>query len=168
MDNNNEQVTQKEYSYTNPEVDRLKSELEKCQKDIDKTMLLAIVLSLLTVVPWFIDGLATLFVIPGFFAFWFWLKFSNLSKYKTGLKNSISLAEKDFEMYRQAVGLQVEIQKNRARKQQEIEHPPCPVCKSRNTQRISTASRVVSVSALGLASSKIGKQYECKNCKHKW
>lgn len=44
----------------------------------------------------------------------------------------------------------------------------CPVCKSSNVRRISTTSRVTSVAMVGLASSKIGKQYECKNCKHKW
>lgn len=28
--------------------------------------------------------------------------------------------------------------------------------------------RFTSVFAFGLASSKIGKQYQCKHCKHKW
>ena len=44
----------------------------------------------------------------------------------------------------------------------------CPVCGSASVRRISTTSRVTSVAMVGLASSKIGKQYECKNCKHKW
>jgi len=48
------------------------------------------------------------------------------------------------------------------------DHPECPMCKSHNTRRISTANRAVSVATVGLASSKIGKQYECFNCKHKW
>lgn len=47
-------------------------------------------------------------------------------------------------------------------------HPKCPACGSTNTERISTLNRAVSVAAVGLASSKIGKQYQCKNCKHKW
>ena len=47
-------------------------------------------------------------------------------------------------------------------------HPKCPVCGSTNTERISTLNRTVSIATLGLASSKIGKQYQCKNCKHKW
>lgn len=46
--------------------------------------------------------------------------------------------------------------------------PACPVCGSRNVSRISTLNRSASVAAFGLASSKIGKQYECKSCKHKW
>ena len=46
--------------------------------------------------------------------------------------------------------------------------PKCPVCGSDRVLRISNTSRVVSVAMIGLASSKIGKQYECLNCKHKW
>lgn len=155
-------------NYTNAEIDQLKSELEKCQKDIDKALSFAIGLSALTILFFFIDGLAVFFAIPGLFAAWFWVNYSMLSKNEAGLKNSITLAEKDYQTYLRAVGLQSEILKNRAKKQQDIEHPSCPLCRSRNTQRISTASRVVSVSALGLASSKIGKQYECRDCKHKW
>lgn len=49
-----------------------------------------------------------------------------------------------------------------------IQHPKCPNCGGRNTARISTANRVVSVATIGLASSKIGKQYQCYDCKHKW
>ena len=44
----------------------------------------------------------------------------------------------------------------------------CPLCGSKNKKRISTLNRGASVYMVGLASSKIGKQYECKNCKHKW
>ena len=40
----------------------------------------------------------------------------------------------------------------------------CPYCKSTNTERISTVSRAVSVSLVGAASGKIGKQWHCKNC----
>ena len=46
--------------------------------------------------------------------------------------------------------------------------PRCPKCGSFNFVEISTASRLISVAAWGLASGKIGKQYECKNCRHKW
>lgn len=40
----------------------------------------------------------------------------------------------------------------------------CPYCKSTNTEKISTMSRAVSVSLVGVASGKIGKQWHCKNC----
>lgn len=44
----------------------------------------------------------------------------------------------------------------------------CPMCGSKKVRRISTANRAASVAVTGLASSKIGKQYECDNCHHKW
>lgn len=44
----------------------------------------------------------------------------------------------------------------------------CPICHSKNVKKISTASRALSVGMVGMASSKIGKQYECDNCHHKW
>lgn len=48
------------------------------------------------------------------------------------------------------------------------QHPQCPMCGSLQTRRITTANRAVSVAAVGLASDKIGKQYECTKCKYKW
>lgn len=44
----------------------------------------------------------------------------------------------------------------------------CPNCGSANTKKISATSRVVSTTMIGLASSKLGKQFECKNCGYKW
>lgn len=46
--------------------------------------------------------------------------------------------------------------------------PKCPTCGSTNTKRISTANRAVSIGLFGLLSGKIGKNYECRNCKAKW
>lgn len=46
--------------------------------------------------------------------------------------------------------------------------PTCPTCGSTNLKKISDLSRAVSVFAWGLASSKIGKQFECKDCGYKW
>lgn len=40
----------------------------------------------------------------------------------------------------------------------------CPYCHSTNTEKISVASRAVSVSLVGAASGKIGKQWHCKQC----
>lgn len=40
----------------------------------------------------------------------------------------------------------------------------CPYCKSTNTEKISTVSRAVSVSLVGAAGGKLGKQWRCKNC----
>ena len=44
----------------------------------------------------------------------------------------------------------------------------CPHCNSTRIRHISTANRMVSVAAVGLASGKIGKQFECLNCTYKW
>lgn len=41
----------------------------------------------------------------------------------------------------------------------------CPYCGSTNTDKISAASRIVSVATLGILSKKIGKQWHCNNCK---
>lgn len=40
----------------------------------------------------------------------------------------------------------------------------CPYCSSYNTKKISTSSRVVSATMIGIASSKIGKQWHCNDC----
>lgn len=41
----------------------------------------------------------------------------------------------------------------------------CPYCGSADTRKISTASRTASVAVVGVASSKIGKQWHCNKCK---
>ena len=46
--------------------------------------------------------------------------------------------------------------------------PKCPTCGSTNVKHISTLNRAVSIGVFGLFSSKIGKNYECLNCKMKW
>lgn len=46
--------------------------------------------------------------------------------------------------------------------------PKCPLCQSTNIKNISTINRATSVAVVGLASSKIGKQWECKNCGNKF
>lgn len=47
--------------------------------------------------------------------------------------------------------------------------PACPVCGSKlHIKRITGLDRTVSTAVLGLASSSIGKQWECVSCKHKF
>ncbi len=59
-----------------------------------------------------------------------------------------------------------------AREQRELikqqNTPKCPTCGSTNIRHISTLDRATSILALGIFSSKIGKNYECLNCKAKW
>lgn len=46
--------------------------------------------------------------------------------------------------------------------------PKCPACGSTNVVKISTTKKIVSVELVGLASSNIGKQMECKSCGYKF
>lgn len=62
---------------------------------------------------------------------------------------------------------QVEAQQAARKEQQDLasgKRVICPYCKSTNTEKISTVSRSVSVSLVGAASGKLGKQWHCKNC----
>lgn len=86
-------------------------------------------------------------------------------------KEELESAKKDYDKYkmqkdreREAAKIQSAI--NNAK--QSAKHPKCPNCGSTNTVRITTANRMASVAAVGVASGKIGKQFECKNCKYKW
>ena len=46
--------------------------------------------------------------------------------------------------------------------------PKCPTCGSTNVRPISGFNRAGSMFMWGIMSSKIGKTYECLNCKYKW
>ena len=72
----------------------------------------------------------------------------------------------EWKMHNRSIDAQAQMRQNQA--VYDAQHPQCPMCGSQNTQHISTLSRTASVTAVGLASSKIGKQFECKNCKYKW
>ena len=88
--------------------------------------------------------------------------YSGYSNYKKDMQAYNSALE-DFNKYQEQV----------AREEERIEYinskkPKCPHCGSINIEKISAMSRSISVSALGLASDKIGKQYHCKDCNHNW
>lgn len=91
------------------------------------------------------------------------------SKYSKAMEE-YELAQMDFEAYqRQIVKEQdEEFARIKAEAQRVANSPKCPMCGSHDIQKISTTSRVISVATVGLASGKLGKQYECKNCKHRW
>lgn len=44
----------------------------------------------------------------------------------------------------------------------------CPNCQSTDVQKLSTASKVVGVGLLGLASKTVGKTYKCNKCGYYW
>lgn len=113
-----------------------------------------------------------LFIVLSLFCAGFgWILFFCECSALSTAQNDIVVARKSMDEYNKRVEqrkqMAMEIAKKEAQKQA-YKHPKCPNCGSTNTQRISTANRATSVAMVGLASSKIGKQYECKNCKHKW
>ena len=54
------------------------------------------------------------------------------------------------------------------RRQENFAKPHCPTCNSTEVQKISNAKRIASTAVMGIASSTIGKSYECKKCGYKW
>ena len=62
-----------------------------------------------------------------------------------------------------------EYKRKKQREEKLAKLPPCPLCGSKeNVKRIGTLNRAVSTYMWGLASSKIGKEYECTACKYRW
>ena len=74
----------------------------------------------------------------------------------------------DEDLYRSRINKEKLLQKASLDKQREQNIPKCPTCGSTNVKHISTLNRAVSIGVFGLFSSKIGKNYECQNCKAKW
>ena len=74
----------------------------------------------------------------------------------------------DENIYEQREGKEKLLQQASLDKQKEQNTPKCPTCGSTNVKHISTLNRVASIGVFGLFSSKIGKNYECLNCKMKW
>lgn len=74
----------------------------------------------------------------------------------------------DGDLYRSRINKEKLLQKANLDKQIEQNKPKCPTCGSTNVKHISTLNRAVSIGVFGLFSSKIGKNYECLNCKAKW
>lgn len=114
--------------------------------------------------------------------FWFALGYSEYKSSLNDYENQPSLdkmkADKKEALRKEYKGIAHNLAVYGTRKAPEIKIPTyssintntlkCPVCGSTNVKRISDLNRTVSVATLGLASSKIGKQYECGKCKHKW
>ncbi len=87
------------------------------------------------------------------------------------------MVQKQKEYFEKSYKEQKEILQKRIRKSEEskineyqqkylAEHNiHCPYCNSTNVTKISTVNRAVSVSMVGLASKKIGKQWHCNICK---
>lgn len=57
---------------------------------------------------------------------------------------------------------------NAASRKQSANIPRCPTCGSTNIKHLSNMNRAASFFTWGFASDKLGKQFECLNCKYKW
>lgn len=77
----------------------------------------------------------------------------------------IKLSTKNKQLDKQVNEIKKEIQEYQ---ENQSNTPKCPTCGSTNVKHISTLNRAVSIGVFGLFSSKIGKNYECLNCKAKW
>ena len=112
--------------------------------------------------------LPTPFNIIGFLFFLIFGICIGKSSYNTE-KRKYHLALTDFEKYQKEILHEQEEwerqhELERQRKAMKSVSPKCPYCDSNNTSKIGAVSRGVSVGVLGLASSKIGKQWHCDHC----
>lgn len=139
--------------------------------------------SVLSIKKFYYDGSGGYcYITPFFYPTYMVLQYgseTNKSKLMTILKHSYAGSNQSWydyvvSMFRQngdcnsmqkIAAVQSDLQSNFQNSFQSIK---CLVCGSNRINKISTANRLTSVFVFGLASSKIGKQYQCKNCKHKW
>lgn len=93
-----------------------------------------------------------------------WIVFFCVISMEYNRDKELTIAKRDFKEYKAYKARQAML----AKEEEDREHPVCPNCKKRKTERITTTSRALSVSAYGLASDEIGKTFKCKNCGYKW
>lgn len=158
--------------------DALVRRLENQKKDEIKTKILCTIWSIFWTIVciWSFsaseEGSLGLVIVIAFFCAlggWGLLVMSNGSVEQ--MERDIQTASRSVEEYQKVLDARLEyskMQSEELKAEEALKHPKCPMCGSTDTQIISTLNRAVSIGTVGLASSKIGKQYECKKCKHKW
>lgn len=87
-------------------------------------------------------------------------------KYKMKVED-YTLAKKSFNEYQKTI-INRQDYEQKMKDAAEAMMIKCPVCGSISVDNITTLNRFLSIGAFGLASGKIGKQYQCKACKHMW
>lgn len=163
-----QQKLEKERQYE--ELERIREEKEQAELDTIKmpskpNIGQSLLIFGIVFLPFMLLGL----ILPYRIGFWFFLIFWLIvafSSYSDNVKE-YERAQQDFGKFQKEELSKKKIQKE-MEKYRRMNAPKCPMCGSINIEKISTASRVVSVAAVGLASGKIGKQYKCKKCKHMW
>ena len=100
------------------------------------------------------------------------LQIQAIKDYRLSKKDNAAFQLRMSEREKRKQALRDDLEKQRAEREREeaekrAKLPVCPICGKRdNVRRISTLNRSASVAAWGIASAKIGKQYECTDCKH--
>ncbi len=88
------------------------------------------------------------------------------SEYKLALSNFEEYQKQKIKEQDEAEAQLKQNAKNRMEAANNV--PKCPYCHSINIKFISMINRLISVGMVGIASSKIGKTMECRNCGYKW
>lgn len=88
------------------------------------------------------------------------------NKYMRKYKSKYDSKPSSVTIHRASMPIQPVLETNSLSQQQNI--PKCPTCGSTNIKHISTLNRAVSIGMLGIFSGKIGKNYECLDCKARW
>lgn len=151
-------------------INGLETSIASNKKGMFIMLILAVVSFSASAYGWSFDNSALLLIggLATFVLVWLYCQlYSGIKK----MEKDLSTARNNYGKYLKEQEHIKELRKAERLQQAKIEgsqHPQCPMCGSLQTQRITTAKRVASVYAVGLASDKIGKQFECKVCKYKW
>ncbi len=162
-------------------IEKLKKRYDTCKKTVTISSIVSLVMFFLTMAllvflategvdsTILIILLVLIFILPPICVF------VTSASEKTRLSNDIELAQKDFEAYKRLViereqKHDAEMAKMMQEQQQANirKHPTCPMCGSNNTSVIGKLDKNVSFMLWGVGTDKVGKQYQCKTCHHKW
>lgn len=116
-----------------------------------------------------INGLKMSFPGWGLCLLLFILFYNSNAKYYDEEVEAFELYQKDPKYYK-TIRIEQDIKRNKKEAFLASQKPTitCPYCKSTNVKKITTANRIAGAAVMGLASSNIGKQWYCNNCKSKF
>lgn len=152
------------------EIHNIEHSIQSNKKGMGIMLILAVVFFSISAYGWNFDNSALL-ILGGFATVICIILYYNLYQGMKQMEKNLSSARTDYTKYQKKQDYIKTVRKAERMQQAKIEgaqHPQCPMCGSLQTQRITTAKRAASVYAVGAASDKIGKQFECRACKYKW
>ena len=116
-----------------------------------------------------INGLKMSFPGWGLCLLLFILFYNSNAKYYDEEVEAFELYQKDPKYYK-TIRIEQDIKRNKKEAFLASQKPTitCPYCKSTNVKKITTANRIAGAAVMGLASSNIGNQWYCNNCKSKF